>query len=347
MEPTTDSVLPTASADTVPDASALLKASRMFVYVGLTSSVLTMIINPLTVIAMALHGMLRKSATNLFIASLCCADLITGAALFLVKLQELMTTKHSDAEAKFTAVISWTAAALTVMGFFSSLFTAFAIGVDRAVATITPMKYRSRMTHKRGIISLVIMWTSVGCLVLTPLAVKLNSLEKEQPLPVITHPPLAFPQPFIQYVCTPLIGCCLIGNALLYLSIVIAFNRFSRTAKSSSSTKHSQQLTKMSVILVSSLLVSITPITIFAALPPPAEPLEQLRANLMYNALMIIMLVPTFSNNFIYAWHQRDFRKAFSRLLKCEWRNATVHPTQFTEDPTRASTQAKTVTLPL
>ncbi|ELU00709.1 hypothetical protein CAPTEDRAFT_202107 [Capitella teleta] len=240
------------------------------------------------------------------------------------------------------SLLSWTAAGLTIIGYFSSLLTAFAIGLDRAVATIKPMKYRSWVTRKRGIVCLVAMWTLACIIVLTPLFMKLGSLDKEQPVPVIMHPPLAFPQEFIRYGSTPMIMCCLIGNALLYLAIVIAFNRVSHSTNSSASAKHSQRLTKTSVMVVSSLLICNTPITIMAALPPPTEPLQQLRTNLIYNLLLIFLLVPTFSNNFLYAWHQRDFRRAYGRLLRCGGQNAAVRPNPPADNMTNSSTHAQT-----
>ncbi|ELU00710.1 hypothetical protein CAPTEDRAFT_202108 [Capitella teleta] len=338
MEPTTDNML----SSTSNDASALLEATRMIICVCLATSLLTMVINPFTVVAMALHGMLKKSATNLFIVSLCCADLITGTATFVLKLNEVRVARQPDLHSKFVAVLSWTAAGLTIIGYFSSLLTAFAIGLDRAVATIKPMKYRSWVTRKRGIVCLVAMWTLACIIVLTPLFMKLGSLDKEQPVPVIMHPPLAFPQEFIRYGSTPMIMCCLIGNALLYLAIVIAFNRVSHSTNSSASAKHSQRLTKTSVMVVSSLLICNTPITIMAALPPPTEPLQQLQANLIYNLLLIFLLVPTFSNNFLYAWHQRDFRRAYGRLLRCGRQNAAVRPNPPADNMTNSSTHAQT-----
>jgi hypothetical protein len=77
-----------------PDDATFAEAHSVFqltlVSATLVLSIVTMTVNPITLIAMLKHKLITKSSINLFIASLCCSDLILGISAFFFQLQQLL-----------------------------------------------------------------------------------------------------------------------------------------------------------------------------------------------------------------------------------------------------------------
>ncbi|ELT91691.1 hypothetical protein CAPTEDRAFT_185892 [Capitella teleta] len=298
--------------DEPPERSDIEQAIKFIV---LFCSLLTIMVNPFTITAVMT---MKRRAINTFIISLCGADFITGMSTFLLKVNELFVKASESA-----AVVSWTAISLTSISFFTSMSSAFLIGLDRALAILRPNEYRTGATFNRGLKATLLVWFLNVSLIIVPLAVKVAYLEG--PLPLALIPSQMFEKEFVDYVTAPLVGIWMIGNIVLYIVIMIAFAKVSKKTNSTSAEKRTRRLTKMSLIVLGALIVGNLPVTIMVSVPIPSEPAAMRRFKVTHDIFLIIMLIPTFVNNFIYAWNQPDFRQAYSRILFCR-KSGAINP---------------------
>lgn len=312
--------------------SQFYKPTLALIYGIILLSVLSAIINPLTVCSMLVSGALKKTATNILIFSLCCSDFAMGFAMALSKIRHVISLKnHMDSNS--VAVLSWIAATLICIGYFSSLIIVLLIGVDRALATAMPAHHRNIMTIKRSMYMFFSLWLVIAVMVFSPLAIRLEQIKNTDKLPVLTYPTEIFPMNFTMKFTTPFILSCLVGSTLLYGVVVIAFLRVQKRLhiKSSSKEKRSQRMTKMILIVVCFLYIFNGPIIVLGALKVPIPTYDPSKINLhhmMYEFAALLTVFPTFCNNFMYAWHLEDFRRGHMKLFGCH-RNS-VGPTSST-----------------
>ncbi|ELT91560.1 hypothetical protein CAPTEDRAFT_198410 [Capitella teleta] len=324
---TTHGAYPTT---TIPEADlGFYRGTMVFVYGQLAVTLITIVINPMTVMAMFYYKMLKKTATNLFIVSLCGSDSFLGLGAFLLKISHCMFLL--DVTTPSVKVCSWFAGVLICIAFFASLLNVILIGVDRALATVVPLKHRTLMTVNRSMLVLAIMWVFISFLTFVPLTLKLWGTHSPSDLSVIIYPTEIFPPNYTLHFTTPYIMTCIAGSAILYGSVVFFYFKAAKRMKKQSTAKEKrgQQMTRMVIIIVVIIVVFNSPIVVLGAMPPPdaqATPAEYGVHHFIYELCHFCMIVPTFINNFIYAWHLEEFRRAYIKLLRCGHVSA-VNPT--------------------
>ena len=280
-------------------------------------SVITIVVNPFTIVAIT---QMKKKATNVFIFSLCGADFVTGISAFLVKFPDflMMTTPVSNMD--FLSIVSWISVGLGTASFLVSMASACLIGFDRAIATLKPLQYTSWVTYGRGLLITVLAWAAIFAIIFVPLPVTISQLKG--PLPYARSPGQLYDRKYVQYFTSPLAGLFMIGNIMLYAVIAIVFTKVSRKVTTSTSELKTRRFTRLSLIIVGLLLLGNLPISLLSAFPPRPDPKILERHGIIHNFLFIPMLIPTFTNNFIYAWRQPDFRDAYRKVLCCFTRNS-------------------------
>ncbi|ELU09078.1 hypothetical protein CAPTEDRAFT_200082 [Capitella teleta] len=292
------------------------------VWVTLVFSCLTSIANPLTLVAMATNGLIRKNSINMFIASLCWSDFLVGLSAFLFQLRRLLQLGIISDED--LVAIFWVAAVPVNIGFVASIANAFLIGVDRACATLAPLSYRSRMTTRRAAIALVICWT-LAILMVTACA--LTTVQLSGGFEMLTYSHELFPRVFIKHFISPTLIVSIATNAILYVVIVVAFHKGTNKIQPSSTFElRNRRMTRMITMVIGVLLLGNIPIVVVASLPATLSSNSEYLYSyqMMYDVSFLLGVIPTSLNNCIYVWQLPDFKLAFTKLLFCH-RNSRVH----------------------
>ncbi|ELU01014.1 hypothetical protein CAPTEDRAFT_195567 [Capitella teleta] len=235
------------------------------VQIAITSATLvfstcTVIINPLTLLAMGMHGIIRKNSINMHIASLCLSDFLLGLSAIPFMLLRLVQVSHQGIIA-----ITWAASFLFSTGFLMSSANAFLIGVDRACATLAAHSNKSRMTTRRATIGLIAVWSSV---IVAVTACGFVTAQHNDGLDILFYVDEILPADFISYFGAPLLSVITAVVALLYTVIAVAFYKSAKKVHPSSTFEiRNRRMTRTVTIVIGMLLLSYIPVIIVATMP--------------------------------------------------------------------------------
>ncbi|ELU18416.1 hypothetical protein CAPTEDRAFT_213122 [Capitella teleta] len=286
------------------------------VCVTVVFSCCTIIVNLLTLVAMAMHRLIRKNSINMFIASLCLSDFLLGLSITPFQLQQVLRL-WKDIDQTFIAT-TWAAAVPMVICFFVSNVNIFLVGVDRACATLAPLSYKSRMTTKRALIALVATWSTA---VLTITACAITTVQINSGFEMLTYSYELLPEKFISYFSTPMLIISIATNAILLRST-------KKIQPSSTSELRNRRMTRMITMVIGLLLLGNIPIITVATLPRNiGSQSEYFNSLKMFDDIaLLLMIIPTSLNNCIYVWQMPDFKNTLMKLLFCH-SNARVEST--------------------
>ncbi|ELU11384.1 hypothetical protein CAPTEDRAFT_194352 [Capitella teleta] len=276
----------------------------------LAASVITIIINPLTLLALFKQKMITKSSINLFIASLCCSDFLLGFALGLFQLQNLLQLTSTSEH--LIAVLNFVGGTLSVTGFFVSNTNTSLVSLERAYATLAPFKYKTHMSVKRASIILAGAWISAILHAVIPVAIHIAGTS----IDLVDYSYELHPYSFRLYWTIPFMYIGTAANVVLYFIIVISFFKSRKKVQPSSSSElRSRRMTRTVTMVIGTILIGNVPIVTMAALVDEAGS-PYLWSYAMFNDIAILCItIPTFINNFLYVWQLPDFNRAFRRLL--------------------------------
>lgn len=313
--PSLSTLMPEPSAEN----SVVYKLTIASIFTIICLSVITILINPMTIISMALYGSPMKNPSHIFILSLCLADYTQGLSMLLAKAQQLMILTQPG-KTRTIAVLSWVSSPLVILAFFASLFNILVIGVDRLLATVFPLRYKSLMTVPRSLGITLFVWTFVLLMIFIPFSLSASRVDSFEKLPILVYPNEILPLDFIIHFSTPLILASYLVISIIYGAVVIAYSRAFRRIRPKNSIKDkSRNVTKMILIIICMLFFFNGPATVLGGLPypdPQSFPHHISLHHFLIEFSYLLMLIPTFCNNFIYAWHLQDFRTSAMKLLK-------------------------------
>ena len=169
--------------------------NKMLVSVNMIEGIVIAIPNPFTLAAIVQSRLVYKTATNIFIASLCLTDLLSGVAMISTNL--LIIISWEGIQSPPVGIFSWCTALLGSITFLSSLLTVLLIGVDRACACISPMTYRKKMSTRNAVVLLAAMWASIFMIIVVPVCYKYGTISQEDRFRVIEHPTTVFPDGYM------------------------------------------------------------------------------------------------------------------------------------------------------
>ncbi|ELT90879.1 hypothetical protein CAPTEDRAFT_189229 [Capitella teleta] len=275
----------------------------------LTASVITIIINPLTLLALFKQKMITKSSINLFIASLCCSDFLFGFAICIFQLQKLQ--QLTSASENLITFLSCTGGMLGCAGFFVSSTNLLLVSVDRAYAILAPFKYKTHMSVKRASIILAVAWTSATLQAIVPAFIKIA----REGAVIVDNAYEMHPYSFRLYWAMPLLYIGTAANVVLYFIIVISFFK-SRKKVQPSSDVRSRRMTRTVTMVIGTILIGNVPVVTMAAISDNPEA-PYLWSYAMFNDIAFVCaLIPTFFNNFLYVWQLPDFNRAVKLVRK-------------------------------
>ncbi|ELT94582.1 hypothetical protein CAPTEDRAFT_217085 [Capitella teleta] len=299
----------------VPPLTTIMTRVQLGV-VGATLAVsgITVIINPLTLLALFKQKILTKSSINLFIASLCCSDFLLGFAAFLFQLQKILRLSATS-EASI-AILNCVASTWGVVSFFVSNTNSLLITFDRAYATLAPFKYKGNVSIRRASVTLAVVWTGAVLQALIPIVTNI-ALAGEAI--IVKYPYELAPYLYRLYWVTPLMYIGTATNILLYAVIVISY--FKTKKKVQSSTSYSElrnrRMTRTVTMVIGMQLIGSIPIVTLAAFSDNPDAPYVWSYRMFYDIASLCTLIPTFFNNFLYVWQLPDYNRAIRRLLSC------------------------------
>ncbi|CAH1778980.1 unnamed protein product [Owenia fusiformis] len=142
--------------------SPLLPRNYLIAHAVFESIIAVLIVggNSIVLISILIHKNLH-TVNNLFLTSLAVADLIMGIfvsplTIHILYVKPLIYVEHT--QDKWSCVIRLY---LLTMSFGASLFSICGIALDRYIAIIHPLKYRSLMTRRRVMVYILCFWVYV------------------------------------------------------------------------------------------------------------------------------------------------------------------------------------------
>ncbi|ELU01215.1 hypothetical protein CAPTEDRAFT_205793 [Capitella teleta] len=296
------------------------RAQLIIASATLVFSSCTVVVNPLTLLAMGMHGLIRKNSINMHIASLCLSDFLMGLSAIPFMLLRLTQANHQE-------VITWTASFLFTTGSIMSSANAFLIGIDRACATLAAHSYKSLMTTRRAAVDLLAVWSLA---IAIPAACGFATAQLNSGFETLTYPHELLPAKFLSYIGTPMTIVNTLIIAILYTVIVVAFYKSSRKIHPSSTFEiRNRRITRTVTMVIVMLLLSNIPVivviimqTSFGLGSSNAEYFYSYR--MLYDIAFLLVIIPTSCNNCIYVWQLQDFKKALIKLMFCR-HNSTIH----------------------
>ncbi|ELT93170.1 hypothetical protein CAPTEDRAFT_201390 [Capitella teleta] len=302
------------STSVPPLTKTMTNVQLGLVSASLAVGIITIIINPLTLLALFKQKMITKSSINLFIASLCCSDFLFGIAAFLFQLQKILQLNSTNGDA--IVILNCVAGSLAVLGFFLSNANALLITYDRAYAIVAPFEYKSQVSIRKASIALAVAWTSALLQALVPIAINI-ALAGEAVIVEFPYELLSYS--FRLYWVTPVMYIGTATNVLLYAVIVIWYLKTKKKIQSSTSSSElrNRRMTRTVTMVIGTLLIGSIPIVTIAAFSDNPDAPYMWSYRMFYDIATLCTVIPTFFNNFLYVWQLPDYNRAVRRLLSC------------------------------
>ena len=283
--------------------------------------------NALTLLAVNRTKKSRVIPTNTFIVSLALSDGLVGVFLpFIIVL-------NFAGDERVWAVSTCALRGPYFASFSVSLATLLAIAVDRYVAVVHPLYYKSHMTVRIARITVFVVWF-LELLVIMPLTCYYGMKDEVAHL----RPEAAqdiFPKELYFGLLQTIILLPIVGNVILYTLIYVDLIRRRRSlwpypegqnAESSSMAQPSKKtkvFTKMMALVLGYLILAWSPYYVLVPIHNVKDPSTPEWYIYMYDVSVILFYSNSFMNPIIYSWKSRDFKDAYLKILKCgRWPNA-------------------------
>lgn len=331
MEGTTEMVVGFVTSEVYPvglgNADCVIMWYQMVCAgIVLIESAFVMVVNAFTLIAVIRYKMVRRSASNLCIASLTFIDFICGLSAFGFKLQILLA--GFDHKSEYLSYLGWISAILGSWIFFASFLMAIFIGIDRITA-IWQIFYNKRLVTIRNMGAAIFF----GALIITscilfPVIRNFILLSKSQKSSILQDPMLVYPETYRRYFIVPFACLLMLASVLLNAFIYKGYYRFKLAFESlTPNQRRDMRVSKTAFTIVGLLIVCWGPTSLFGVLSRPNSdwsPDVITAFSLAYEVVFVLILVPCWMNTFIYALQQPPYKKAYLALLQCK-KNNKVH----------------------
>ena len=266
--------------------------------------------NVLTLVAIARFRFLR-GATIRLIAGLASADLIAGI------LPVFLTLNIVFESGPVWRITCFVGEAISLFSCSANIMTILWIGVDRYIYIAHPLRYHSIVTPKRVLRLLLFTWIYVLLNVLLTFSLG-NRLHDGVPCryTIFLTPPM-----FLGVFCTQwIIYTCLIVTT--YVKIARLARRQSRSIQRQHSVhsaivtpthRHQGGITSMMALVLGVYLCCSAPAFLIGWLNNASF---GDRWHYVHRASLILWWTNAWANPLIYAWKNKDFRRAFKLLLR-------------------------------
>ncbi|KAK2153914.1 hypothetical protein LSH36_281g02001 [Paralvinella palmiformis] len=290
--------------------------SRYVVY--FTETIIIVLANLLTLIAVKRSMKLRNVPANTFILSLACADAMIG----VLSPATLMTAITYDKHVWISSVCLFRGPYYAM--FSTSLHTLLAIAIDRYIAVVHPLTYRMRMTINiaRNICICIwlvqlTLWETLTCYYGSRISVGNGRPGVSQDI---------FPGKIVAFLTQIEILIPILGNIILYIVIYMKLRKRAvfpvsninnvETLNVNQASAKTKVFTKMMALVVGYLILAWSPYYIIIPLYKMNDPGTPTWYVYTLDFVSILLYTNSFMNPIIYSWQYRDFREAYIKILK-------------------------------
>ena len=282
-------------------------------------SIIIFIGNGLTITAVIKYKHLQTK-TNVFIFSLCVADIYTGivntifyATIFTAEDVFILTVKTY----------------CLIAGFATSAFTLVDIAIERFISIKYPLKYEQIMTRTVITSALLVTWILPFAVLLTGAGIQ-PVITPDQNLSEKLGYQLIISMQYLYFV----LGAVVVA---IYISILrIAYKQANEIKKNMIETaekarfKSEMKATITLGLVVLAYVMSWTPVCILSTL----DIIQLLTYDIHYFRILFVINTIGYGNCamniFIYAWKNTSFRRAYYLILKCKCKgNSLIEPTSL------------------
>ncbi|GAB0095898.1 muscarinic acetylcholine Receptor, C-type [Sergentomyia squamirostris] len=264
--------------------------------------------NTLTILAIRFSRRLRSAISNLFVLSLAISDIVVG---FTLPYHLAFYVGSSLGKVEIWCLLRFF---LIILACCTSIWNLIAIAVDRYIAIIYPLHYGRLMTKKVALLLLSIGWM-LGILIATvPLFWNNWHTASECEFDEILKPW------YMAGVITPVFSMVWLCLLIVYSRIYREASRQVKQMRSSGSNLNQMPSDWKSVQVVLLILgcFSICWLPYFAIATSQIFRMLNQSSATLYKGAFSLAMANSGMNPLIYAWKNRNFRKAFSNLLRCK-----------------------------
>ncbi|CAH1971928.1 unnamed protein product [Acanthoscelides obtectus] len=300
----TSSVLP----DTIEQQQCNYCGTVLWLCVCITTTVVTVLGNVLTILAILLSKRLSSMMANYFVFSLAIGDLLVGFSIPYHMLFYMIGEDFGSGKTSCLLRFVFTSFACS-----SSITNLLLIAMDRYVAIVYPLHYGSFMTKKRVCIFIAASWVTATTMASVPLM--WNDWHEGVRCELV-H---VVPHNFLAWVVCPTFALIWTAMLLLYARICREANGHVRRIRETTSSQDGQVMCvstrdsksfQLTLMILGCFTISWIPYFVITLY------IQELVPN-VYEISLNLAMANSSMNPLIYAWKNTNFRKAFLCLLKC------------------------------
>lgn len=298
----------------VDNEYAGLKATSELV-VGVIDIVLVPVIvfgNLLVLLSIAKFKSL-KSAANIFITSLSCADFLVG--LCTLPMYSLLYLSRNFNDMKYPCVLKFVFVLMSLCG---SLLSLVLIAYDRYVAVTKPLQYQIIMTRPKARKMVILLWIYTIAVCIVPLFWNYYDPNKQNPCNYF----VIFPRLYTAYVSYFSIFILLIVSLFFYIRIFIVAKAYRKkhlhrqVKLGKKSLKQFEKETKSAKFMAMILFLFFAFwIPLQGVGPLGYLAVKQNLVEALKNFALCLAMSNSAVNPIMYCWFRKDFRRAFKKLL--------------------------------
>lgn len=289
--------------------------------VGTVGNVLSIVANLITIVAIIKERLDKKSPAHILITSLSFADFLCGFSGMMTYIFRLLRP-HVSIYVWNTGL--WINAGLLYLMFAASLGTTVLIGLDRFVATTLPMKYKFIVTQRVTCVCLLLMWLFMIVISEAPLMYRSTEFDWSKETLFLVNFQLYQPSGYSEKVYGPFLCMMMVIICILYSGMFFSYKKMQRRIHSaiSQESQNSGKLTKIFITIVTIMMICWTPVVYFILNPPSLVKMSDYTSleSDLFRVAFLLVTVPSYANNFVYAFQHRDYRTAYLNLLKRQQR---------------------------
>ncbi len=276
-------------------------------------SIMAIIGNGLTVLAVVHHASMRTLTSNIFILSLTVADLLGSIFYPLSLITDLYMEKME--------LTSWHKLCLVKEYFIllfscASIFSVLLISIDRCLAVSQPLKYKVLIPYQRAWIISITAWAYLflGITLVFIFGNQTDSLGYKCSAAVI------FPTTVYYALFIPHFAVVTMVTIVMYIVILIFIWQQHRKVQSFCSNqtqyaikdKVSKSVTSSLMLIVGLYLVLYLPVVILSVLFQDDSPAW---LHKVYTVSLLLFFISTWINPIVYAFKLPSYKKAFKTML--------------------------------
>ncbi|XP_072397022.1 D(1A) dopamine receptor-like [Diabrotica undecimpunctata] len=275
--------------------------TTLWMCISISSAFLTILGNSLTLSAILMSKKLSSLIANYFVFSLAVSDLMVGVS---IPYHMLFYTVDDFGKVKIRCLLRFV---LTSFACSSSICNLLFIAMDRYLAIVYPLHYARFMVKKFAYVLISIGWAAAFSAAFVPL------IWNEWIDGVTCEVVNVFPHNYMQFILLPMFS-------LIWTTMILLYTRICQEASGQQKKirvtgfKHQTKSFQVTLIILGCFTICWLPYFVIVIYIRTTRNTE---AATLYEVFFNLAMTNSCMNPLIYAWKNKNFRKAFLNLLKC------------------------------